>query len=144
MAEDNNSVDLAAENDAVKPSGRAPSFREEVLPAMQELLETLEKAALSIKNPSDAESMTQEMKGVAKHVSTLTKSLKSSKTNAPSTPQGKKIKKAFGKVISISAKHEVNEEDAKQVISAVKQYTAKITARANEHLNKDRDKFSFK
>lgn len=128
---------------AKQNSNRAPSFRQEVLPAMEELLEVLEKAAMSIKNEADAESMTKELTGIGKHVSNLNKSLKSNKTNSPQTPQGKKIQKAFGKVISISAKHEVAEEDAKKMIGAIKQYTAKIASRTNEHLNKEKDRFTF-
>lgn len=130
--------------EAAKPSGsKNPSFRQEVLPAMEELLEVLEKAAMSIKSESDALAMSEELVGIGKHVSNLNKSLKSNKTTAPQTPQGKKIKKAFGKVISISAKHEVTEDDAKKMISAIKQYTAKITSRTNEHLNKEKDRFTF-
>ncbi len=123
---------------------REQGFRSEVLEPMEELLTLLETVTLAIKTPAEAEALKSEFPLFTKSINELKRALKNNDSDKATTPAGKKIVKAFGKVIAIAGKHEVSELDAKTINSACRTYVSKLNARLSEAGNSKKERFSFK
>lgn len=130
-------------NNETKPE-RTPAFRSEALEAIEELLTVIESATMNVRSPAEAEALRNELPVINKNMSDLKRALKTSEANKAVTPLGKKIDKAFKKLISVAAKHDVNEEDAKQINSATRNYLTKLNSRIEEASSEKKEHFSFK
>lgn len=124
------------------------SFRREMAPIVNDLLEDFDTAPLNINASKDLDKISDDLVIIGKALDELKKALKTEKRGKTSTQVGSKLVRHIEKAINIAIKHDAEAEDAQQVLAAIRQATTKLNSHVNslkiaKEKSEDKDRFTF-
>ncbi|WP_210498630.1 hypothetical protein [Vibrio crassostreae] len=124
------------------------SFRREMAPIVNDLLEDFDTAPLNINASKDLDKISYDLVIIGKALDELKKALKTEKRGKTSTPVGSKLIRHIEKAINTAIKYDAEPEDAQQVLAAIRQATTKLNGHVNslkvaKENSEDKDRFTF-
>lgn len=124
------------------------TFRREIAPIINDLLEDIDSAPLHINANKDLEKIIKDLEVINKAVDELRKTMRSEKRGKSNTAVVTKIVKSIDKAIAIASEHEVDKDDAQKVILAVKGGVQKLSnhvlaLKTAKEQSGEKERFSF-